>query len=156
MLPLRYGLKQAAKVAMHQRLESGEEIRPVLIAASGMADAEWEDEKEFRLQGQMYDVVGIEYRDGLKYYRCVADALETRMEHTADDIAFHLSGYGRNKTEHQIAKVLSDWLQGLYFHTTQHLPGVYFAPGAGKQFFIASAEGIEDPFLRRIIIPPEV
>jgi hypothetical protein len=156
MLPLRYGLKQAAKAVMQERIGRGEAEAEILIAASALADAEWEDAHEFRLDGQMYDVAGIEYHSGRKYFRCVADALETRMEHTADDVAFHLSGFGRNTAREQIAKALADWLQGLYSHPPPNLRSLCFVPGiAAGQYFIASGEATEDPFLRNIIIPPE-
>jgi len=155
MLPMRYGLKQVAKVIMHQRMQQGREEVHVLIAATELTTAEWEDESEFRLNGHMYDVDGIEYHNGQKYYRCVADERETRIEHKADELIHSLSGRDRNQQKSGIARFLSDWLQGLYIHTSPQMPSVYMLSVFVGRFMTTGDEALEDPPLYRRIIPPE-
>jgi hypothetical protein len=106
MLPLRYGLKQAAKVIMHHRMQqvSEKEGSTILIASIDLKSAEWEDEHEFRLEGQMYDVAGIEYHNGLKYYRCVTDELETQIERRTDGFSGSISRISRIKNRAGLPK----------------------------------------------------
>ena len=155
MLPLRYGLKLAAKVMMHQRMQQGREEALVLIAASELTKAEWEDEHEFRLNGQMYDVAGIEYHDGQKHYRCVADERETRIEHRLDDGRCHLAGGEPNERQSGIVRLLQEWLQGLYTHWVPQFQQAYALLQPDLRFIAASASALQDPLLHPMIIPPE-
>jgi hypothetical protein len=156
MLPLRYGLKQAAKVIMHHRIQQASEKAEatILIAATDLTSAEWEDDREFRLGGQMYDVAGIEYHNGLKYYRCVADDLEMRMERRADGITGSVCGLEQDKEQGRTARALLDWLQDLYFQRAPQ-QDICLLPGTGYTFFSAAEHAAEDPFPDSRIIPPE-
>jgi hypothetical protein len=154
MFPLRYSLKQAAKAVMHHRMQQGRESAYVLMSAADLKGAEWEHDREFRLKGQMYDVEGIEYHDGLKYYRCIADGLETRLERKADDIANSMTGHAQPDSRQRVAKALSDWLQCLYCNAE---PARYQAPAAvsSTAFFLRNAGAPQDPCLRQQGKPPE-
>jgi hypothetical protein len=155
MLPVRYGLKQLAKVIMHQRMHQGREEVQVLIAATDLRTAQWEDEREFRLHGQMYDVAGIEYHEGQKYYRCVADERETRIETKADQLIRSMAGGDRSARQSGIVRFLSDWLQGLYFNTLPQFIHTCCLQAPERGFLTATETAPEDPQLHRLLIPPE-
>jgi hypothetical protein len=51
----------------------------LIISPSQQKTLEWEDEREFRYQGNWYDVVRTETHDSLTYYYCYLDTQETQL-----------------------------------------------------------------------------
>ena len=57
----------------------------IVANAQNLAKIEWErPEKEFSFEGNFYDVVSVEVRDGLTYYYCFNDQAETRLAKKID------------------------------------------------------------------------
>jgi hypothetical protein len=52
---------------------------PVALERAGDGRFRWMEEKEFRLDGRMYDVVRAERRGDTTWYRCVEDRKETAL-----------------------------------------------------------------------------
>ena len=155
MLPLRYGLKLAGRMLMERRMHAKDAGRTsILIAESDLGMADWEDAREFRLNGHLYDVAGTEFRGGIRYYRCIPDELETGLERGADAFAGHMLGQGRSRAEGRIARSLLDWLQGLYFSEPHHICTAN-SPESRYGYFPRGAESLADAFAGRLIIPPE-
>ncbi len=154
MLPVRYGLKQAAKLLMQHRIEADEKGQSVLIAAANLHPSDWEDTHEFRLHGKLYDVSDAVYIDGQKYYRCFDDELEVRMEHSSDHLASNLFDSHSADKDSKLVKSLIDWLQDLYYQpvTTTHCVPVY----TGINVYGAKAIlFVDEPFADCRIVPPE-
>lgn len=125
--PLRFGLKQSARAEMRHRLH-----RQVPQAAltyftdKALATATWEKEDEFRLDGRLYDVARVGWQDGVRFYACVNDGLEQRLEGQADALANALLDHPQTP-QGKLTKALLDWLQGLFFPPDAITAPVYCA-----------------------------
>ncbi len=71
-------LKSQAKRLILQGLPQSQLTRLVLDAQT-QTQLEWEDAREFRYQGNWYDVVRIETKGKLTYYDCYLDTQETKL-----------------------------------------------------------------------------
>jgi hypothetical protein len=155
MAPLRFGLKQAAKVVMQERL-SDEMVRAssVLIAAHSIGAEEWEGSTEFRKDGVLYDVAGTARVGGILYYRCIDDQLEKKLERGADNITAQSLGIQHKDTQNKLSKSLLDWLQGLYLPPLSTLSSSV-ACEAGSSWPGGIFLYKEGPSLALPIVPPE-
>jgi hypothetical protein len=155
MAPLRVGLKQAARVVMQGRLkEASAKGASVLIAAGSIKAADWESRTEFRRDGILYDVSGIVSLGGERYYRCINDQLEARLEQGADNITTYSLGLSREDANHKLARSLIDWLQGLYFRPL-YAPTPSLMCKAAGTWHTLPVLFAEKPSLDMRIVPPE-
>lgn len=58
----------------------------VKFTLNELKNASWEDEKEFELNGKMYDVVKVENNNGTIVVVCFDDSKEKELENKFDDI----------------------------------------------------------------------
>ncbi|MEZ4923176.1 MAG: hypothetical protein R2780_08415 [Crocinitomicaceae bacterium] len=66
-------------------------------------ELEWEDQKEFKFEGKMYDVVSAEYKNGYLIYYCWKDDFENELSGKINDLITYLLGTDhqeQNKKEH--------------------------------------------------------
>lgn len=70
-----------AKKEMRSRLlaRNSPEITQFDLSLDKMEDLEWENSNEFRLNGQMYDVIEMKTSNGLVTLKCIPDHKETAL-----------------------------------------------------------------------------
>ncbi|MDX2002745.1 MAG: hypothetical protein SFW35_09955 [Chitinophagales bacterium] len=74
----RMAVRKEVKHSMLDALDNGK-LLAFSFSKQQLADLDWEDEHEFRLQGKMYDVVRREIKDGLVTLYCYSDDQETQL-----------------------------------------------------------------------------
>lgn len=155
MLPIRPGFRELARRVMEDRIEQREGAETIAIAASSVKSDIWEDEREFRLDGRLYDVVSVSYTDGKKYYQCYSDELEVSAEKEADNLVSEIIAAKPASPQGKVARALADWLNDLY-HTQTPLLRLHSGPLAetAYQAFLLAAP--TKPGLQRFAPPPEV
>ncbi len=72
----------------------------------GEVQPEWEGKDEFRLRGEMYDVIAMEIRDGKLHVQCIIDKKETRFLSFTRELG--------QKQTHQKTTLLFKILSALY------------------------------------------
>jgi hypothetical protein len=80
-LCFRMQLRQA-KLEMKRSLRKGRgsrHIREFSFDEQAYATLDWEEENEFRYQGEMYDVVDVKKQNGLVLIKCIPDKKETQL-----------------------------------------------------------------------------
>jgi len=79
--------KHAVKEAVEAQLRMGMDASELVVLAFAKSEAgqlDWEDEREFEYEGQMYDVVKTESRNDSLFYTCYQDRAETELNHKLD------------------------------------------------------------------------
>lgn len=154
LAPFRFAYRQVAKAAAQKRLHSIGNYADTLIDAGRHTNLIWEDAGEFRLNGVLYDLRGIEHHDGHTYYRCLRDAPEMTAEQKADELTLTLLGHPSSSSE-KLVKALGDWLSELYCH-----PPFWWqarsCPISSAAPFESASPASSAPYLFVWPIPPEV
>jgi len=79
--------KHAVKEAVEAQLRAGMEASELVVLAfakSEVGQLEWEHEREFEYQGQMYDLIKTEQRNDSLFYTCYWDHAETELHYKLD------------------------------------------------------------------------
>ena len=92
-----------------------------------MAKLEWEGDNEFRLNGEMYDVIEKKTEGNKLTLRCLADKKETALLKKAND------RWGENEKNNKAVNELFQLLQTL-FHSS-HSAGFSFDETSGNNFY---------------------
>jgi len=92
-----------------------------------MAKLEWEGDNEFRLNGEMYDVIEKKTEGNKLTLRCLADKKETTLLKKAND------RWGENEKNNKAVNELFQLLQTL-FHSSQSA-GFSFNETSGNNFY---------------------
>lgn len=159
MLPMRPFYKSIARRVMHQRIEkhlrrASRPEQELLIAEEEIPAQAWEKRDEFRLGVNMYDVVGVRYTAGKKYYRCLIDKLERQAERAAEALVQDMAAPSPHTPKGKLGKAFSDWLQGLFYESPfEHRPHV--PERVACSYAAAPVPRAVQPFLSRLIEPPE-
>jgi len=81
-------IKKSVKKRLHHNLdrENTEEFVFSLAGKKGSDMPEWEGNDEFRLNGEMYDVIEKKIENGKLFVRCISDKKETELINRYKDI----------------------------------------------------------------------
>ncbi|MCB9230792.1 MAG: hypothetical protein H6581_03980 [Bacteroidia bacterium] len=123
-LALPYGFFQLRKTNIHQeikeRMMEGIDREELFLLKFSPETAEkqlrWENPHEFSYQGRMYDVVESEVRDGMVFYWCLMDHVETRLEkqlHNLISFALQNDAPNRDTQSH-----IFQFFKSFYFNET--------------------------------------
>lgn len=65
-------------------------LKCIIANPKNSAKIEWRrSEKEFKFEGELYDIVSVEIHNGTAYYFCVNDKTETLLEAKIDNLLEH-------------------------------------------------------------------
>jgi len=82
----QYKIHEVAEVHLKRSVLENE-IQIITVSTAGAKTLDWEREgKEFQYQGEMYDVVRFETKDGFISYYCINDNLETKLLKCFDEL----------------------------------------------------------------------
>lgn len=87
--------KSELKQDLQQRIEAkgrGEELQTFTFTLAELMALEWEDGREFRLKGEMYDIVGFKLVGKQYELRCFHDQEERKLEQERADWVARLMG----------------------------------------------------------------
>jgi hypothetical protein len=80
--------KHCLKETVEAQLKQGVEAADLIVLAFAKKEAErlleWEHEREFEYQSQMYDVIKVESRNDSLFYTCYWDKAETALNEQLD------------------------------------------------------------------------
>jgi hypothetical protein len=127
--------KHAIKEGVEARLRQGMEAADLTVLAFSKKEAaqvlEWEHEREFEYQGEMYDVVQTESRGDSLFYTCFHDHAETALNRQLDQ---WLAQWLRHSpAQQQQGERLLCFFRSLFFMPTATLNPVAF--GENRQLF---------------------
>lgn len=105
-----YIVKQEARKQLLKKIPTDFLVK---IALDDNKALQWEEEdEEFSLDGEMYDVVKLEYQNGKKYAFCINDKKEDQVNAALDKvIESNSSGASNNSKPHFPAKIAApEWI----------------------------------------------
>ena len=101
-------IRMEVRNSLRKQIRSGDVIEFVFSQhqASGEPIPEWEGKDEFKLHGEMYDVIATEIRDGKLHVQCILDKKESRFLSFSRELG--------QKQTHQKTTLLFKILSALY------------------------------------------
>lgn len=111
-------IRMEVQSSLHKQIRSGDLLEFVFSQnpVQGESQPEWEGHDEFRLHGEMYDVIATDARDGKIHVQCILDKKENRFLSFTRELG--------KKQSHQKTTLLFKILTALY--TTGHEPALDF------------------------------
>ncbi len=114
----RHEMKQAIKHGIPEDQRVVLKITPSQEANSDIF--QWKHKKEFRYNGEMYDVLSSEQHGDTTYYTCVHDPRESGLFDNLDSFVSDVLSQSPKHTKQQ--QELFSFFQKLYLHSWQPLP----------------------------------
>lgn len=157
ILPVRPAMRRVSREIMQRRIGTRggiDESSIVLIDEQTIAPDSWEKPgHEFRSGGELYDVVGRCEVAGRRFLRCIADRLESKVEHAADNLSGAASPL-HHSPNGKLIKSIADWLAGLFLQQPDHTLccRAFFAQGEYGERAIPGWQDNDRAVLQR---PPE-
>jgi hypothetical protein len=101
--------KEAAHEAILQQLP--ENLLTKIALDNNTTAIEWEEEgKEFKLNGQMYDVVHTTYENGKTYLHCFGDKNEDEVLAKFQSVIKNTLDNSTEKSNHTVKMIMPEWL----------------------------------------------
>ena len=141
---------KSLKKDVRERIESGMEESDLSLMTFSVEDAanniEWEDEKEFKYEGIMYDIVKSDTVGNLVMFWCYEDHRESDLNRQLEE----LSEIGMNKdpVQKENHKRISNFLKCLYFDYQSPTPLIIFETDIDRC-------NLNAVFESRFITPPD-
>jgi hypothetical protein len=111
-----------AREAAHQQiLKQMPENLLTKIIVQDNKDVQWEDEgKEFKLNGEMYDVVRTGYENGKEYSLCLPDKKEDEIIASIEDIVKSNTDNSASSRHHAVSKIaIPEWITDVQNNNAQ-------------------------------------
>ena len=150
VIPMRYGLRKVAKVLIQEKLR--QEQNQIIFSEEELLLANWENSREFSLNGSIYDVAKMS-RDsnGRKLFHCVRDELEWRLLlRSTPELAPIAKGDCALRSTQFVP--LFDWFKEPLFW--QELPAGEMGISA-PQIFVRNVSRLQRGFTDLPKVPPE-
>lgn len=157
-LPFVHYLKNEVKKEVHYKIIKNEINQEDLqqFSQKDLEKAAWKDEREFSLQGKMYDLVKTEIINGKKMYYCFQDKKETKIVNLETKIQDFFSN-----SVYRHAQVKTFYTNSVKTNPVSKVQNISFfhlqKNNSLKSQFKSYHSSIKTSgFIEKLLIPPEV